>query len=40
MEFILEGLHQSRMVGKDDADGQINYYDALGDMMQDIEERL
>jgi magnesium chelatase subunit I len=40
MEFILEGLHQSRMVGKDDVDGQINYYDALGDMMQDIEEKL
>jgi len=36
LEFILEGLHQSRMVGKDDVDGIVNYYDALGDMMQDI----
>ncbi len=36
MEFILEGLHQSRMIGKDDLDGIVNYYDALGDMMQDI----
>ena len=40
MEFVLEGLHQCRMLGKDDADGRINYYDALGDMMQDLEEKL
>ena len=40
MEFILEGLHQARMLGKDDTDGKINYYDALGDMMQDIEEAM
>ena len=38
MEFVLEGLHQSRMLGKDDLDGTINYYDALGDMMNDLSE--
>jgi len=40
MEFILEGLHQARMLGKDDVDGKINYYDALGDMMRDFEEKM
>ena len=39
MEFVLEGLHQSRMLGKDDLDGAVNYYDALGDMMSDFSEK-
>jgi hypothetical protein len=39
MEFVLEGLHQSKMVGKDDLEGQVNYYDMLGDMMAEFEEK-
>ncbi len=39
LEFVLEGLHQSRLLGKDDLEGVTNYYDALGDMMEDIETK-
>ena len=40
MEFVLEGLHQSRMLGKDEIDGVHNYYDLLGDMIEDMEKDL
>ncbi|MAE59736.1 MAG: magnesium chelatase [Planctomycetaceae bacterium] len=40
MELVLEGLHQSRMLGKDEVDGIHNYYDLLGDMIEDMEKDL
>ena len=40
MEFILEGLHHSKMLGKDAVDGVQNYYDMLGDLMADFDEKL
>ena len=37
MEFVLEGLHQAKMVGKDDVDGSANYYDMMGDILEGID---
>jgi magnesium chelatase subunit I len=40
MELVIEGLHQSRMLGKDEVDGVTDYYDLLGDMIEDIEKKI
>ncbi len=37
MEFVLEGLHQARLVGKEDLDGEINFYDMLGDLLEGVD---
>ena len=37
MEFVLEGLHQARMIGKDDVDGTARYYDMMGDVLEGID---
>jgi len=37
MEFVLEGLHQTRLVGKEDLDGVINFYDMLGDVLEGVD---
>jgi magnesium chelatase subunit I len=33
MEFVLEGLHQNSMVGKDDLDDVRSYTDMIGSML-------
>jgi magnesium chelatase subunit I len=38
MEFVLEGLHQSRVVAKDEVDGQTRYKDMLGSMFEGMDE--
>ena len=38
MEFVLEGLHQAKMIGKDEIEGLSKYYDMLGDVLEGIEK--
>ena len=38
MEFIIEALHQSKILGKEEVDGVAHYYDMLGDMLEGIEQ--
>jgi magnesium chelatase subunit I len=38
MEFVLEGLHQSRVLAKDELDGQTHYRDMLGSMFEGMDE--
>ncbi len=38
MELVLEGLHQAKMLGKDEKDGSGRYYDMLGDMIEQFEK--
>jgi magnesium chelatase subunit I len=38
MEFVLEGLHQSRLLAKDELEGQARYRDMLGSMLEGIDE--
>ncbi len=39
MEFVIEGLHQAKILGKDEVEGVNNYYDMLGDILGDIDTR-
>jgi magnesium chelatase subunit I len=38
MEFVLEGLHQSRIVAKDELEGHTRYRDMLGSMLEGMDE--
>jgi magnesium chelatase subunit I len=38
MEFVLEGLHQSRLVAKDEVEGHLRYKDMLGSMLEGMDE--
>ncbi|MCK6473574.1 MAG: magnesium chelatase [Planctomycetes bacterium] len=38
MEFVLEGLHQSRLLAKDDAEKGSTYRDMLGSMFEGVDE--
>jgi magnesium chelatase subunit I len=38
MEFVLEGLHQSRIVAKDEVEGLARYRDMLGSMLEGMDE--
>jgi hypothetical protein len=38
MEFVLEGLHQSRLLAKDDLDGGVGYRDMLGSMFEGLDQ--
>ena len=38
LEFVLEGLHQSRVLAKDELDGHTRYRDMLGSMFEGMEE--
>jgi magnesium chelatase subunit I len=38
MEFIVEGLHQSRLIAKDELDGHSVYRDMLGSMFEGMDE--
>jgi hypothetical protein len=37
MEFVLEGLHQSRLLARDEVDGGTRYGDMLGSMFKDLD---
>jgi magnesium chelatase subunit I len=38
LEFVLEGLHQSRVLAKDELDGQTHYRDMLGSMFEGMDQ--
>jgi len=38
MEFVIEGLHQSRLLAKDELDGHTVYRDMLGSMFEGMDE--
>jgi hypothetical protein len=38
MEFVLEGLHQSRLLAKDNLEGAAGYRDMLGSMFEGMDE--
>ena len=38
MEFVIEGLHQSRVIAKDEGDGHTRYKDMLGSMFEGMDE--
>jgi len=38
MEFVIEGLHQSRVIAKDEVDGHTRYKDMLGSMFEGMDE--
>ncbi|HYF48442.1 MAG TPA: magnesium chelatase, partial [Planctomycetota bacterium] len=38
LEFVLEGLHQSRLVAKDELEGHLRYKDMLGSMLEGMDE--
>jgi hypothetical protein len=38
MEFVLEGLHQSRVLAKDELEGHTLYRDMLGSMFEGMDE--
>ncbi|HYG74308.1 MAG TPA: magnesium chelatase [Planctomycetota bacterium] len=38
MEFVIEGLHQSRIVAKDELEGHTRYRDMLGSMFEGMDE--
>ena len=38
MEFVLEGLHQSRVLAKDELDGHTQYRDMLGSMFEGMDQ--
>jgi len=38
MEFVVEGLHQSRLLAKDELDGHTRYRDMLGSMFEGMDE--
>jgi magnesium chelatase subunit I len=37
MEFVLEGLHQSRLLARDEIEGGVQYGDMLGSMFKDLD---